>query len=179
MFNCDSGDTHYHYRRATQFGTMQDESTIVRQGGQSDGTTTLSYKMVSNANAKQICPLDSMEWVHYIAAAQVGSSRTLTIELVHDSVTALKDNEIWLEAMYLGTSGVPLGTIGSEGIDVLATGASQTSSSTTWTTTGLTNPNKQKLVFTFTPQEEGYIHYTVRLGKASYTVYVDMKPTVA
>jgi hypothetical protein len=179
MFNCDSADTHYHYRRATQFGTMQDETTIVQSGGQSDGSTTLSYKMVSNANAKWQCPLESMEWTHYIPAAQVGSSRTLTIELVHDSVTALKDNEIWLEAMYLGTSGVPLGTVGSEGVDVLASGASQSSSSATWTTTGLTNPNTQKLVFTFTPQEEGYIHYRVMLGKASYTVYVDMKPTVA
>jgi hypothetical protein len=179
MFNCDSADTHYKYRRATQFGTMQDESTIVRSGGQSDGTTTLSYKMVSNANAKQVFPLDSMEWTHYIAAASVGSSRTLTIEFVHDSVTALKDNEIWLEAMYLGTSGAPLGTIGSEGVDVLAAGASQTSSSESWTTTGLTNPNTQKLVFTFTPQEEGYVHYRVRLGAANKTVYVDMKPTVA
>jgi hypothetical protein len=179
MFNCDSADTHYRYRLATQFGTVQDESTIVQTGGQSDGTTTLSYKMVSNANAKQVLPLQSMEWTHYIAAALVGSSRTLTIEFVHDSLTALKDNEIWLEAMYLGTSGAPLGAIASEGVDVLAAGASQTSSSTTWTTTGLTNPNKQKLVLTFTPQEEGYIHYKVMLGKASYTVYVDMKPTVA
>jgi hypothetical protein len=37
----------------------------------------------------------------------------------------------------------------------------------------MSNPNEQKLSVTFTPQEKGVIHATIRVAKASYTVYVD------
>jgi hypothetical protein len=180
MFNCDSADTHYRYRRATQTGTMQDETTIVRTGGANDGVTTFSYKMTSNGNAQAPHQtLDSPEFVVYVPPAMVGASRTATIEFVHDSATALKDNEIWAEAFYLGTSGKPLGAYADDRADILASGAAQDSSSATWTTTGMTNPNKQKCVVTFTPQEEGYVHLRMRLGKTSYTAYVDPVVTVA
>jgi hypothetical protein len=180
MFNCDSADTHYHYRRATQFGTMQDETTIVRSGGANDGVTTFSYKMASNANAQfPHQPLDSPEFVVYVPPSMVGVSRTATIEFVHDSATALKDTELWAEAFYLGTSGAPLGALADDRGGLLSSGSAQDSSSASWTTTGMTNPNKQKCVVTFTPQEEGYVHLRMRLAKASYTAYVDPVVTVA
>jgi hypothetical protein len=57
--------------------------------------------------------------------------------------------------------------------DVLATAASQASSSATWTTTGMSNANKQQLSVTFTPQEKGLIIARVCVAKSSYTLYVD------
>ena len=43
----------------------------------------------------------------------------------------------------------------------------------------MTNPNKQKLVTTQTPQEKGYYRCRVAVAKASYTVYADPKLAVA
>lgn len=179
MINCDSGDTNYRYRKATQFGTIQDETTLVRTGGASDGTTTYSLKMVTNGNAEYpLLTLDSPELKAWNETT--GSSKTATVEILHDSATALKDDEIWLEAMYLGTSGYPLGSIVSDSkADVLASAANQASSSATWTTTGMSNPNTQKLSVSFTPQEKGPVVFVVRMAKASYTVYVDPKVAIA
>lgn len=104
---------------------------------------------------------------------------TATIEVITDNVT-LTDGECWLEIQYLGTSGVPLGSFLSDAkADVLATAANQTTSSETWTTTGLTTPVKQYLRVTFTPQEKGFVHAVVKLAKASTTVYVCPKLALA
>jgi len=178
MFNCDSGDTNYRYRKATQFGTIQDETTLVRTGGASDGSTTYSLKMVTNANGEYpVSTLGSPEIVKWNSTT--GSAITATIEILFDSATALKDDEVWLEVMYLGASGVPLASFISDAkANVLATAADQTSSSVTWTTTGMANPNKRSLGVTFTPQEAGFIHAVVKLAKASTTVYVDPLITV-
>jgi hypothetical protein len=92
----------------------------------------------------------------------------------------LTDAECWIEVQYLGTSGVPLGSFTSDAkADPLTAAANQTSSSETWTTTGLTTPIKQKLSVTFTPQEKGYIHAVIHLAKASISIYVVPKLTVA
>lgn len=178
MFNCDSADTHYTYRKATQLGTIRDETTLVRTGGASDGTTTYSLKLETNANAEHpLLTLDTPEMVKWNDTT--GSSITVTVEFLHDSATALKDNEIFLDAMYLGTSGVPLASFVSDGISVVATAADQADSSETWTTTGMSNPNTRKLSVSFTPQEAGFIHAVVRVAKASTTVYVDPMVTVS
>lgn len=177
MFNCDSGDTNYRYRCAGQFGTIQEETTLVRTSGASDGTTTFSWKIVTNANAEN--PTLTVDTPERVRWNDTTSAITLTVEILRDSATNLKDDEVWIEASYLGTSGVPLGTFVSDTkADILATAADQTASSATWTTTGMSNPNKQKLSVTFTPQEKGYIHYKVRAAKASATIYVDPMATV-
>lgn len=180
MVNCDSGDTNYRLWIEKLRGSIRDESTLVRTGGASDGATALSWKMTSNGgvDAVFINPLESDEIIGWNET--VGSSITVSIEILHDSATNLKDDEIWLEVQYLGTSGFPLGSFISDAkADVLATAADQASSSETWTTTGMSNPNKQKLSVTFTPQEKGFIHAVVKVAKASYTVYVCPKLTVA
>jgi hypothetical protein len=179
MINCDGGDTHYRYRKATQFGTEQDETTLVRSGGASDGTTSFSLKCVTNSNAKYpMFALDTYELAKWNAT--VGSPITVTVPFLHDSVTALKDNEIWMDVMYLGTSGAPLGSLVTSAPGLLTAGSNCASDAgSSWTTTGMANPNKQSVSVTFTPQEEGFIYVTVRIGKASYTVYVDPKLQVS
>lgn len=179
MFNCDGGDTNYRYRKAAEFGTIQEETTLVRTGGASDGTTAYSWRLVTNANAEYpLLTLDTPEIVRWNDTT--GSAITVTVEILHDSATNMKDDGVWLEVMYLGTSGVPLGSFTDDAAaDVLATAADQTASSTTWTTTGMANPNKQKLSVTFTPQEKGFIHAVVKCALASKTLYVDPMITVS
>jgi hypothetical protein len=180
MANCDSADTNYRYWRETTFGSIKHETTIVRTDGASDGTTALSWRMASNADADNYphSALASPEIVKWNDTT--GSAVTITVEILHDSVTDVTDRECWLEVDYLGTSGFPLSSRVSDGAaDVLATAAGQTTSSATWTTTGLTNPNEQKLAVTFTPQEKGYLHARVMVAKASYTVFVDPLLTVS
>ena len=178
LYNCDSTDTNYRLWVEDYAGSIKNETTIVRTGGATDGTTQCSWKMVSSANAEYpLIRLESPERV--IWNDTTGSALTAAIEIVTDNVT-LTDGECWLEVMYLGTSGFPLGAwITDAKSDVLATAADQATSAETWTTTGLTTPVKQKLSVTFTPQEKGAIHWRVVLCKASTTVYVDPKLTVA
>jgi hypothetical protein len=184
MHNCDAGDTNYRMWVEEYAGNIKSEIIIVRTGGASDGTTPLSWKMVSGTNAEYpTIALVSPEIVQWNATT--GGSKTVTVEIVHDSQGAgtgadFQNNEIWLEVQYLGTSGFPLGAFSrSVKADVLATAADHTNSSETWTTTGLTTPVKQALSVTFTPQEKGFFHARVFLAKASKTVYVDPKITVS
>ncbi len=184
MHNCDAGDTNYRLIISEYAGLITSETTIKRTGGASDGATGLSWKMVSTANTTYpTIVLASPEIVQWNATT--GSSLTATVEIVHDSQgagtsSAFLDGEIWVEITYLGTSGYPLGTWTNDApATILTTAADQTSSSETWTTTGLTTPVKQKLSVTFTPQEKGFVRARVLLAKASKTVYVCPKLTVA
>lgn len=173
MYNCDSADTNYRLWVEDYAGSIKQETTLVKTGGASDGTTPIAWKMTSGADAEYPHQtLRSPEIVQWNETT--GSAITVTIDILHDSATNLKDDEVWLEVQYLGTSGVPLGSFVSDAkADVLATAADQTASGATWTTTAMANPNKQKLSVTFTPQEKGFIHAVVHLAKASKTVYVD------
>jgi hypothetical protein len=173
LINCDSADTNYKLWVEDYAGSIKDETTLVKTGGASDGTTGMAWKFATSGDAEY--PL------HLLVSPEIqkwnevtGSAVTVTVDFLHDSATNLKDNEIWLEVEYLGTSGVPLALFVDDAVaDVLATAADQTASSATWTTTGMTNPNEQKLSVTFTPQEKGLIIARVCMAKASYTVYVD------
>ena len=52
-----------------------------------------------------------------------------------------------------------------------ATTANWAASAETWPTTGLTNPNKQRLTCLFTPQQAGYAIARIRLFQRSKTIY--------
>ena len=176
--NCDSGDTNYKIDHRKYEGSIIQETTIKRTGGANDGTTGFCWKMVSLATPQLFWPLESPPIAIWNEA--VGSAKTLTVEIVHDSLTALQDDEIWVEVEYLGTSSFPLSLLGSDRMtNILSTPADQAVSTVDWTTTGITNVNKQKLVATFTPQEKGPFIARVMLAKASYAVYVCPKVTVA
>jgi len=176
--NCDSGDTNYRIDHRKYEGSIVTETTIKRTGGANDGTTGYCWKMASLAGANFVLPLESPPIA--IWNEPVGSVKTLTVEIVHDSETALHDDEVWVEVEYLGTSGFPKSLLASDRMtDIMATAVDQATSTVDWTTTGITNVNKQKLVATFTPQEKGPFVARVMLAKASYTVYVCPKVVVA
>lgn len=174
--NCDSGNTNYNYSLHKYEGTITTESVVVRTGGGSDGTTSTSSKLVSSSAAKFYFPLES-DWIDTWVDST--SSTTLTVHVLTDNVT-LTDAECWLEVEYLGTSGYPQGiSITDRASNILATPANQTTSTETWTTTGITTPVKQKLSVTFTPASKGLARARVVLAKASTTVYADNKVEVS
>ncbi len=173
LVNCDDGDTNYRLEKKTYFGTVVHETTIVKDSGASDGTTQLSWNMTSNADT---------EWNHQTLVSppiilwneDIDNTITVAVDILHDSVTALQDDEVWIEVQYLGTSGFPLSLFADDAAaDYLATPANQATSGATWTTTGMSNPNEQQLSVDITPREKGYIIAKVHLAKPSYTIYVD------
>ena len=173
MHNCSAGDTNYALWVEDYAGSIKQETTLVKDSGASDGTTPLSWKMTTTSGAEYPTVVLASPEIQ-IWNETVGSSVTVTVDFLHDSVTALQDDEIWLEVEYLGTAGFPLSLFTDDAAaDILATPADQTASSATWTTTGMSNPNEQKLSVSFTPQEKGLIVARVHVAKASYTVYVD------
>jgi hypothetical protein len=152
-------------------GSVRDETTLVKTGGASDGTTPWSMKYTTNANANfgafafNIIPLPAV-WNTAL------TSKTITVDILHDSVTALTNADIALEVVYY--TGTATRTIGvSNANTIIGTPTAHASSSATWTTTGMTNPNKQKLEVTITAGLVGYIKAKVYVSKPSYTVYVD------
>jgi hypothetical protein len=177
LVNSDGADTNYrmaHYKFA---GSIESETTVVRTGGASDGTTALAWKMISlTSGPSRYFPLASPVIAQWNDTT--GSSKTATVEIVHDSVTALTDQDVWLECEYLSTSGFPQSSVASDAdATPLTAGTNQTSSSETWGGS-LTNPNEQALAVTFTPQEKGPVLCRVMLAKPNYTIYVDPKITI-
>lgn len=168
--NSDYADTNYRVQRTTYRGTITNETTIVRTGGASDGTTAFSRKLVTTANSKWFAPLES-RWFYFWNEA-TGSPITVEIETITDGVT-LTDAECGIVLEALTTSGYPLGGFATDlTADTLATGTNQTTSSESWTTTGLSSPVTQVLSANITPQEKGWIRARVHLAKPSTTVYV-------
>jgi hypothetical protein len=180
MYNCDNAATNYRMWVEDYAGSIKSETTIVRADGATDGTQPFSWKMTSSANCNAALSQLETDELPPKWNEVVGSAITVQVEIAHDSVTNLTDGEVALEVQYLGTSGVPLSLFISDSkSSFLATAADQTTSSATWTTTGMTNPNKQVLSVTFTPQEVGFILPKVILGKASKTIYVCPKVQVS
>lgn len=174
VINSDSANTNTQYYRHVYQGAISQETTIVRTGGASDGTTTVSRKMVSSANSKYVSPLATNAIEFWNDST---SSVTVTIPVVTDNVT-LTNGDAWLEVEHLGTSGFPLGVFATgRGGDTLTPGTTNwaTDSTSTWTTTGLTTPVKQSLSQSFTPQIKGLVRVRVMLAKASATLYFDPK----
>jgi hypothetical protein len=173
LLNCDSGSVNLHNEGYVYQGSWLQETTKVKSGGATDGTTNFSLKLVSLSPGPSFhSPLRSPPIRMYNDAT--GSSVTLSIDILHDNVTLLKDNEVWVEVEYLTDSGDPLGSIvTSRTADDLTTPANQGTSSASWTTTGMTNPNMQKLSVAFTPQMKGWVRARVALAKPGYTIYVD------
>lgn len=178
LYNCDSGAANYRVWIVTSAGSIREETTIVKTGGASDGTTSLSWNMTTVAATNELInPLISDTIAVWLES--IGTSQTITIDIIHDSTVALTDAEVWLEIDYLGSSTNPLSSeLSDKRATILTTATNQAASTESWTTTGLTNPNKQKLEVTFTPQMKGFVYARVFLAKPSYTIYVDYEPTV-
>jgi hypothetical protein len=158
----------YTVHRAVYAGTLDEETTIVRTGGASDGTTSIAWKIITSANSTYSLPFECPPIA--IWNDTVGSSVTATIEGVWGGGAVPLDNDIWVDVEYLGDASSPQGSFVNDGTpDLLTTPANQTSSSATWG--GSTT--KFKLNVSFTAQQKGWIYARVKCAKASTTFYID------
>jgi hypothetical protein len=170
-----SGSTGVNYTvfRHRLSGTLDHETTIVRTGGASDGTTPISWKVVTTANCTYSMPFECPPIA--IWNDTTGSAKTATVEGIWGGGAVPNDDDIWLEVEYLGDASSPQGSFVNDGkATVLTTAAAQTSSSETWG--GSTT--KFKLNVTFTAQQKGWIYARVKCAKASSTFYIDPKITL-
>lgn len=171
LVRADSGDTNYRTEKFSYAGTLTTETTIVRTGGASDGTTPIAWKVVTTANSERIYPFECFPIS--IWNETVGSSVTVTVECRGASIPNL--DEMWMDVEYLGTSGFPIGTFATTGhADLLATGTANSSSTESWG--GSTS--SFALSKTITPQEKGPITCYIKVAKASSTYYIDPKITL-
>jgi hypothetical protein len=155
------------YRSRGQ-GTLTEETTIVRTGGASNGTTTIAWKIVTTGNCAYSMPFECPPVAIWVDT--VGTPVTATVEGIWGGGAVPNDDDIWVEVEYLGDASSPQGSFVNDGkADLLAAAAGQASSSETWG--GSTT--KFKLNVTFTPQLKGWLYCRVKVGKASTTVYID------
>ena len=129
LVRCDSGDTNYRTERHNYLGTQTVSTTIYRTGGASDGTTTIAWAVAGSANAKWGTPFESLPISFWNET--IGSAITVTIE---GNWAGLPGNkEIWIDVVYLGTSGFPIASKAtSTTTDGLATLATYPAGSGTW-----------------------------------------------
>ena len=172
LMNSDNADTNYRLLMNKQFGTIVHETTIVKTGGATDGVTPISWEVSTCANTEWNHQfVDSPEIVRWVTT--VGSPVSVGVDIVHDSTTPMTTRDIWLDVQYLGTNGFPLSLFANSATTYAAVSTAYAASGATWDTTGMTDPNKQLISTSFTPQEVGFIHGTIRVTQASKVVYID------
>jgi len=168
--NCDSGDTNIRFEPYRFAGSIVQETTKVRSGGATDGTTVQSHKLVTLASGPSLfSPLEG-PWIEFWNDTD-GSAITVTIELCTENVV-LTNAQAWLEVEYLGTASFPLALLSSSRVaSALATPANLTTSAASWA--GFTTAAPQKIALTFTPQSKGPMRARICVAKANESVYVD------
>jgi hypothetical protein len=167
--NCDSGATNYRYRIYASGAVVDQETSIVRSGGASDGTTSISWKAVTQSLQAwyKPAPLDDI----FTWNTLIGSARTASIYLT--TSTALTNATCWVDLEYLGSSTSPLSTTTTTKAAVLATGTALTTDASTWGGTAQTF--KYRIDISFTPQMVGLVRAKVFLAAPSATIYIDPK----
>ncbi len=175
LSGCDdsTGNDLYRLDYIDYWGSTVHDDSIFRDDGTSDGTTNISWKMVSTGNAAEFSeptvspPIYS--WVDDIA------ENTFTVNLNWDSASNLQDDEVWLEIEYLEASADTDSAFANDRMtDISSTPVDQTNNTETWTgTSGFTNENQQEVVVTATIGRVGPIIARVYLAKPSTTIYVD------
>lgn len=112
-------------------GAQVADTTIVRTGGASDGTTAKSWKVTPNANANGIFPYQAL--VCAVWNDTVGSAINVGMEGIWNQNRLPNNNEWWIDVQHLGNTSYPLASFASGGTSsILATGAALTASASAW-----------------------------------------------
>lgn len=178
LFNCTSGDEHFHVAHYNGFGETVVSSSIYANDGAEYNTTgsKYSWKIVTTAEASFIAPYVS-PWIH--THNETLSAITPYLECMRDNSAGavFQDDEVWAEFSYQGTTGFPLGVFVNDRMALLGSPADQTASSKTasdWTgETGTPGFFKIGPASSITPAEIGPLSARVCVGEPSVTVYVD------
>jgi hypothetical protein len=107
LINCDSGSAIYRNELYDYAGTQTTETTVVRTGGTSDGTTSVSWKIATTANAVWSFPMELSQ--NPIWNVTTGANVSVTIEGIWNAAALPNNDDLWMDVEYMGTSGNPLG----------------------------------------------------------------------
>lgn len=174
LFNSDGADTNYRNSLYAYEGTQSVETTIVRTGGATDGTTPIAWKIVTTANSEFFMPFESMPISIWNETS--GSAITVTVQGIWDGGAVPDNGDIWMEVSYIGDASFPLGSdASSRKADLLATAAGYAAGDGTWG--GSTT--KFKMAATFTPQAKGPITIRIFAALVSSTFYIDPEPEIS
>jgi hypothetical protein len=167
LARCDSGATNYRNEAEDYLGAQTIETTIVRTGGASDGTTSIAWKLVSTT-ARFSAPFESLPIAIWNSTA---GSVTVTAYGIWGGGAVPDNDDIWMEVTYLDDSGFPVASVASTAkADILATATSHTADGSTWggSTTAF------KMATTITPALVGTMFIRFKVG-GSNTFYMDPK----
>lgn len=124
-----SSDTKtYIQRRYTYPGSLVEESTIIRTGGASDGTTGISWNINTNANALWGRQFEAFPIV--IWNPTTAGNVTVTICGIINAAAVPNNDDIWMDVEYLGSSAAPLGSYATTNRAATASGTALTADST-------------------------------------------------
>lgn len=178
----DSGATNYKQQRDTYQGTLTASTSVTNNA--TDGTTPISWQVITTANAKPQSPFECFQIVQWVAAGTYANSKVF----ITSATASLKTNDVWVEVGFLGSSyalgspatsfGAGSGTATLPQIPAGTTPGTLAAASPAWTTGGLGN-DYQLAIPSFTTSVAGYVRFTVKVGKASLTVNIDPVATVA
>ena len=156
---CDdtTGNDVYRMELFEYYGDITSDDATYRSGGASDGTTNISWKMVSTGSATDGNVNEYLKSPPIVLWNTATSSSTFTINCLWDSATNIQNDEIWMELEYFGSSANTQSSFSSDGLaNPLATAADQTTNSETWTISpSMTNANEFQLNVTVTPGRVG------------------------
>jgi hypothetical protein len=175
FIQCDSGATNYTQSRIAYPGRQDVETTIVRTGGASDGTTPISWKIATNANSTW--GIRAYESIPLVIWNDVTGAHTVTIFGTTTGGGVPNNDDIWVEVEYLGDASTPQASVATStkaNILVASTTTNNSSDGSTWGGAGAGNGFKM-VVPSFTVNQKGYISVLVRVAKVSSTYYVDPK----
>jgi hypothetical protein len=179
VVRADSGATNYRNEIYDYAGTMTTETTIVRTGGATDGTTLISQKFATTANSLWTNPFENEPVT--IWNDSTSAITTLTIYGTTTGGGVPNNDDIWVEVEYLGSASTPQGSfITTTKANNLAasTTTNNSSDASTWGGGGAGNGFKI-VVPSFTPGMKGPINITVKVAKVSSTYYIDPKPSIS
>jgi len=168
MYNCWNSTERYKVWIEDFAGTIRDDATITRVGG-----NPYTLKLTSNAknlNGQPTTALRTDELVRKITT--IGNPVTISAHVCSDTATPIDNSQAWIEVSYLSAAGHPLGTLVSDSAALLMTPAAQDAGDA-WNTGAMANPDRRKLSVTFIPQRVGYVHAKVHWNKPSSVLYVD------
>lgn len=177
---CDHNATNYLTERHDCFGDQTTETTIVRTGGATDGTTVVAWKFVTAATR--------VSWVQPFVSLPItiwnDSTSAITTLTFYGTTTGggvPNNDDIWVEAWYPGSASYPLASYisSTKANNLAASGTTNNSSDgSTWGGGGAGNGFKI-VVPSFTPGMVGPINIVIKVGKASSTYYIDPKPSIS
>lgn len=176
VFNCAAGDTHYNFGYYNALGSVVSGTAIVATGAKFDGTNAVSWQVTTTSAVSEYMPFIT-PWIEVYHSGT--SAITPSLEICRSgSTTAYKDNEVWGQFGYQGTSGSPLGIIVEDRAAITSAGASQTTGAlgaSDWTgESGTSWFGKLNPTSTITPAEIGTLRARVFFSVPSKSdLYID------